>query len=145
MARTGESFAAANRNMENRPGPFERYVRSIIPLAEAWHQYERTQPRSGDIRNDLDEIFGGDRHPTEVALEAAVRKGSREFISKLETLMYAGRDRDEFRALHKHLTALRDGPDLSVDNICEKLPLAEYLRRGLEEAVAQRVDLEQAF
>lgn len=64
-------------------------------------------------------------------------------VLRLQTLMYAGRDRDRnFRKLHQELTCTKED---AVQTICEKAPLGDYLADGLVLAQRRLVDLESEW
>jgi hypothetical protein len=61
-------------------------------------------------------------------------------VLRLQTLMYAGRDRDaNLTKLHKELSCTRED---AIRTICEKAPLDEYLADGLVLAQRRFLDLD---
>ena len=116
----------------------------VIDLAER-AQEERDERVGVDAilsAADLMELFLQKRKPAAQALHDVVMGLPHRIAEKLQTLMYAGRERDrDLHGLHASLSKHR-----AAQTVLSKRPaLPRYLRDGLRIAKRARVDLEADF
>ncbi len=100
------------------------------------------------LPKDIDKIGKSLREPRPAKdeLKAFLDALSLEVVMKLQTIMYAGRDKDPIPELYLHLKNNTVDKDDAIRTIMEKrseLPL--YLAEGLKEAASQGVDLDRPF
>jgi Protein of unknown function (DUF3775) len=78
--------------------------------------------------------------------DAAARyleKLSDDVVFKLQTLMFVGKDnRPNFEKVHEELKALTRDKKEAIRAMTSKVPLAEYLAKGLRLAEKHKIDLE---
>lgn len=153
MARTGESYSAARRAILGAP-TFRAVLLQAIKHADQWKrdldddERERRQDR-GDV-DDFDAMADWfKRFHQDHVLCRYLRSQPADVQSKLQTVMYFGRDdgrtERDLLDLHAHL-ATTGGPSHGpVDVMLEKAPLPSYLRAGLANCNAGRIDIEQRF
>jgi hypothetical protein len=164
MEKTGESYQVARRVLTSSPEAakpiappelseypplptgwkgFGARVVDLIELAEAEarESTERDSRLGGDVTaNAIDSIRN--RPPAYLALLAAVQAFDDADTKKLLALMYAGREKESLRTMHR--TVGLDTPDIQRSVIFSKRgsALPEYLRAGLEAARASSTDLD---
>lgn len=121
------------------PGPFERLVEELIALAERRHADSASKSFPAEGVPPVDVVLGPPP-PALAALRSALGALPYEILRKVEVLMYAGRASDSVYRTEREL--LRDSPAITASTICSKLPLHMYLRRGLDRAKTEGVDVE---
>lgn len=139
---------------KSRSESFEQLVFEIISLAQERHfedeQKELKSKKKTSLHDDLS--FLRKRSPAEQALLNRLNQTTHEEAEKLEDLMYLGRDSscgEKIENLSDFQRHRHSGPhgdhQAAIMQIFEKLPLAEYLKDGLEKARSIGLDLESSF
>jgi hypothetical protein len=147
MAKTGESYQAAQRHLVGGGGgdggsiPFEVVVRKIIHLAVA-RAVEMDGLRPENPIMDVPTVIHIHSQPKPEAdrLRAALAALDYAQLRKLELLMYAGREDDDFRLLHDRLA--KDSAVVTASILQSKRSLASYLEKGLAYARRDGIDLD---
>jgi hypothetical protein len=135
MEKTGETHQAALRHVRRQngsggPPPLEQRIAALLPIAAGLEHGQR--------------VAG-----TEAALEKILTTFTAADIYRTETVMCAGRDLGDqakvgrYFELHELLD--RDSPEITVSMMTEKMPLARYLRRGLDLAQGLGIQLEESL
>lgn len=131
---------------DSRKGSVSAIVEATIALAIAErHRHEQqhaTQAggerfrRVSDFAEELEDFL---KSP----LLLHLRGLSPDNLRKVEVLMYAGRDEEDILQLSSRLSR-NDHAD-TASNVAQKYPLADYLRRGLQLADEQGLDLDGSW
>lgn len=93
----------------------------------------------GDVAADL-AAHDGQRFPDDRKLRDYLAAQERSVLHKIQTVMYAGRDRDDPLVLHGMFS--REDERALAAQIASKSPLAEYLLAGLRVVAREGLDLE---
>ena len=133
-AKTGEGRQSAARHVRGQRNsggpPLELRIEALLPIAAGL---------------DPDQRVSG----AETTLERILTGFPATDIYRVETVMYAGRDLGDQakvgRYFELHETLDRDSPEITISMITEKMPLARYLRRGLDLAQKLGIKLEDGL
>jgi hypothetical protein len=124
----------------------EQIFRDVIRLAEAWNSaYDTSGFDGGSIKEirDFETTPTGQRiQAAEDALNNYMSNLNFDDVKMLQTVMYLGRDRDYDKSLsslgiyNDYLKYIgRNGwnsKEIEINQMTEKMPLADYLKCGLE-------------
>ena len=139
--KTGESYQAARRHF----GRFEGVVRATIDLAEHRDTSPRRWPPQVLSASDLAVLAQAPESPVRRALRSHLQTLTDSDLFKLQSLMYAGRDQGDPVSTHMDIMSrTRDRLD-AQETLLSKVPLAEFLKRGLEVAKQRGTDLDRAW
>ncbi|WP_252502693.1 DUF3775 domain-containing protein [Sporosarcina sp. Marseille-Q4943] len=120
--------------------------RDVIRLAETWkNAHDSSGFEGGSITEMLAfEATSEGRKINELAIELDNYLQSLNYddIKMLQTVMYLGRDQDYDGSLHPHLIYKNEfdyfekhgwvSKEVEINQMTEKLPLADYLKSGLD-------------
>jgi hypothetical protein len=124
----------------------EHIFRDVISLAATWKNLYETSGFEGGNPIEIMEFektpAGQKIRQAELALEQYMTNLSFDDVKMLQTVMYLGRDRDYDQSLSSHaiysdyLQYLGingwNSKEIEINQMTEKVPLADYLRNGLE-------------
>lgn len=148
-AKTGESYQAALRHVRNRvgggpppppPPTFEDRVHELIGLSRKRreeHDSRRAAQDASESRLTLE--------PTscERQIQELLGSFSERDLKKLQALMHSGREDESVLLCHRDLPPVAS--TIRASMLFEKLPLADYLERGLARAHREGIDLNGDF
>jgi hypothetical protein len=152
MAKTGMSYQAAKRAHSGEPSRFRATITHLIEVARLRRDEER-EARARRFREtgsysvnigsvSIEDLIGPPKGAEKMLIDA-LEALSDDDLRKVEVIMYAGRDGGGVMNTHRSL--LRDDRFAMIDIISEKLPLDDYLTRGLGEVDREHVDLDVAW
>ena len=157
QARFGGSYASHVNQLNGTRTSVRDQISRVIPMARArkqadakWTEEWRKTPGHEDGSFWLNEIPPSKDDPSYEAyiasdaeserLEKALLAMPEHVLRKIQAVMYMGRDGDDYDGLLRHLA---DTPhDHRAESMAGKLPLDEYLEKGLQLANDRGLNLD---
>lgn len=152
----GITYAAAKKIYDRKTGRFRALVLEMARIGDEWRKHELSQwtdeerRRGGKIYDGaglLQATIERATSPYRKQLLALLSEVSDGDLRKLKTLMYYGRDQDRgpVTEFHAYINRGSERRGVVVSTMLGKMPLARYLRDGLELADSRREDVEGAW
>lgn len=140
--KTGESYQAARRHF----GRFEGIVLETIRLAQPILDEHNSRDTFHTLAEAAAKLAEGRwESPAERKLREFIQSLPDEDVFVLQAMMYAGRDREDPRDVYGDLSRGSRNREASELSVLSKLPLPDYLRRGLNIAKSSGVNLDAAW